>query len=208
MDLLRLEESISKQLPARSSLTMTCLKCEISPRFRIHEFILNHKSCRNSTYIPDGSRITPHWGQFPTTYTNKAQLLPTRTMMARTTPHQNHYQPAKPFIGINTCPAGNCPGWELSGYVTRQTPNITSEIWKMLLSFFALTTLIFPIFHVLIVTKSDALLTNGSTFSVMHTAIANNAKWQCQLYMLGALYQSSCVHYCSRNEEILNQPMF
>ena len=47
---------------------------------------------------------------------NKAQLLPSRTTISRTTPHQDHYQPVKPFIRTNTCSVRNCPGRELSGY--------------------------------------------------------------------------------------------
>ena len=46
--------------------------------------------------------------------------LPTRTMIPRTTPHQDHYQPAKPLIRTNTCTVGNCPSEKLSRRVRRE----------------------------------------------------------------------------------------
>ena len=55
---------------------------------------------------------------------NKAQLLPTwitipiGLLLTRTTPHQEHYQRVKPFIGANIYMVGNCTGGDLSGYDT------------------------------------------------------------------------------------------
>ena len=51
---------------------------------------------------------------------SKAQLLPTRTMIprttpTRTTPHQGYCKPLKSLIGTNTCTMGNCAGGDVSG---------------------------------------------------------------------------------------------
>ena len=66
----------------------------------------------------DGSRTTPHWGQFlkPNDFSSGPWSL---GQLTRTIPHQDHHQPVKPFVRTNICPVGNCPGGKLSGYAYR-----------------------------------------------------------------------------------------
>ena len=44
---------------------------------------------------------------------NKAQLLPTMTMVPRTTPNQDHCKPVKPLVRIYSCTMGNCTCGEM-----------------------------------------------------------------------------------------------
>ena len=52
---------------------------------------------------------------------NKAQLLPTGTRIPRTTDYcpPDQYQQVKPLIRTNIYMVGNCPGGELSEYVSQ-----------------------------------------------------------------------------------------
>ena len=47
---------------------------------------------------------------------DKAQLLPTRTTLPRTSPHQDQNQPINPLMRTNAYMVGNCPSGELSRY--------------------------------------------------------------------------------------------
>ena len=78
----------------------------------------------NSLSWPGQTRPLLLWvlGQLPTgdhssPEKNKAQLLPTRITIPRTTHHQDHYQPVKPLIRTNTVYlyGGELSWWGLGG---------------------------------------------------------------------------------------------